>query len=121
MTGLYFSQNKKKKNRTKPLTNSLPIAAVQSTVHFAAVPEQRIPAPQRANRESLSRRKNICLHSKAEGVLGVEEAVDAAMRGAAKPGADSACELGTERSHAFSCYSPPPPPYHPLLPRQAIT
>lgn len=75
---------------------------VQFTVHFAAVSEQRIPAPQRANRE----RTNICLHSKAEGVFGVEEAVDAAMRGAAKPGADPACGLGTERPHAFSCYTP---------------
>lgn len=95
-----------KKNQPKPLTNSpLWIAAVQFTVHFAAVPEQRIPAPQRADRE----RKNICLHSKAEGVFGVEEAVHAAMRGAAKPGADPACGLGTERPHAFSCYTPSSP------------
>lgn len=108
MNGLYFS--KKEKKNPKALTNSLSIAAMQFAVHFAAVPEHRIPAQQRATRESLSRRKNICLHSKAEGVLGVEEAVDAAMRGAAKPGAESACGLGTERPHAFSCYTPP---HHP--------
>lgn len=91
---------------------------MQFTVHFAAVPEQRIPAPQRANRESLSRRKNICLHSKAEGVLGVEEAVDAGMRGAAKPGADFACGVGTERPHAFSSYTPRRPPSQPFLAKQ---
>lgn len=88
------------KKTPKPLTkSSVCNAAAQFTVHFAAVPEQRIPAPRRAKRE----RKNICLHSKAEGVFGVEEAVDTAMRGAAKPGADSACGLGTERRYAFSC------------------
>lgn len=98
---------KKEKKTPTPLSNCQSVTAVQLTVHFAAAPEQRIPASQRANRESLSRRKNICLHSKAEGVLGAEDAVHAAMRGAAKPGADSACGLGTERPHAFSRYTLP--------------
>lgn len=78
---------------------------MQFTVHFAAVPEHRIPAQQRATRESLSRRKNICLHSKAEGALGVEEAVDAEQQNQ-----ERILRAGSERSVLTPSPVTPPPP-----------